>query len=589
VSVLAGVLIVIGIASAVAWFALRQPPAPPPELRERRLTANPADNPVISTLISPDGKYLAYSDLGGIHLQLIATGETRTIPQTDGWTVTSWFPDGSKLLANGPNRENPGVWVISAMGGTPRKLQDRGSSGIVSPDGSQIAFADRDTSWRGFQELWIMGPSGGKPRRILTAKADWILEAAWSPEGSRIAYLKARLFSPMSGMVPSALESLDLKTGKVTTLLSGVQLGGASWSPPAFWWCPDGRIIYSRPEPRLRTDANLWELRVNTNTGEPAGKPGKITHWSGTAVGSANAGADGRRLAVLKVNFQHDVYIGQLEANGARIKTPRRLTLDERDDAPGPWMPDSKTEIFSSDRNGNWDIFKQAIDQTSAEPLVTGPDDEFAKGITPDGLWLLYTVRKQGDASAPERLMRMPISGGSPELLLDAGVGINDIACAKRPPSTLCIVTKREQEGMVFSAFDLATRQSRELPKFEKVDDWDFFQDGSRIALLTNEQGKSRIRIVRSSGEMEREFIVERPGNWGIFCSADGRGLYLAATPEPGVATLYYTDLRGQSRVLWQQKGRRGGFSAIWPSPDGRYLAMVGTTTTSDAWLMEDF
>jgi hypothetical protein len=220
---------------------------------------------------------------------------------------------------------------------------------------------------------------------------------------------------------------------------------------------------------------------------------------------------------------------------------------------------------------------------------VTGPDDEFAKGITPDGLWLLYTVRKQGDASAPERLMRMPISGGAPELLLDAGVGINDIGCAKRPPSTLCIVTKIFPKGMVFSAFDLATRQSRELPKFENVDDWDFFHDGSRIALLINEHGKSRIRIVRSSGEMEHEFILERPGSSNIYCSADGKGLYLKATPEPGVATLYYTDLRGQSRVLWQQKGRRDGFGAISPSPDGRYLAMVGTTTTSDAWLLEDF
>jgi serine/threonine protein kinase len=310
VSVLAGVLIMIGIASAVAWFALRQPTAPPPELRERRLTANPADNPVISTLISPDGKYLAYSDLDGIHLKLIATGEIRTIPRTEGWIVTSWFPDGSKLLANSPDPQKPGVWAISLLGGTPRKLQDRGSSGIVSPDGSQIAFADRvDTGLGGFQELWITGPSGGEPRKILTAKADWILLAAWSPEGSHLAYLKASLFSPMSGMLPSVLESVDLKTGKITTLLSGVQLGGASWSPPAFWWCPDGRIIYSRPEPRARTDANLWELRVNTNTGEPAGKPVKITHWSGTGVGSANAGGDGRRIAVLKVNFQHDVYM----------------------------------------------------------------------------------------------------------------------------------------------------------------------------------------------------------------------------------------------------------------------------------------
>jgi eukaryotic-like serine/threonine-protein kinase len=74
----------------------------------------------------------------------------------------------------------------------------------------------------------------------------------------------------------------------------------------------------------------------------------------------------------LKVNFQMDVYIGQLEASGTRMKTPRRLTLDERNDLPGPWMPDSKTEIFSSERNGNWDIFKQAIDQPSAAPWSAG-------------------------------------------------------------------------------------------------------------------------------------------------------------------------------------------------------------------------
>jgi serine/threonine protein kinase len=98
---LAGVAGVIAIALVAAWFA-SHPPAPPAELRERRLTANPANNPVTSALISPDGKYLAYSDLDGIHLKLIATGETRTILQTAGWDLTSWFPDGSKLLAMAP-------------------------------------------------------------------------------------------------------------------------------------------------------------------------------------------------------------------------------------------------------------------------------------------------------------------------------------------------------------------------------------------------------------------------------------------------------------------------------------------------------
>jgi Tol biopolymer transport system component len=374
VSVLAGVLIVIGTAGAVAWFALRQPLAPPPELRERRLTANPSDNPVFAVLISPDGKYLAYSDLGGIHLKLIATGETRSVPQTAGWVVTSWFPDGSKLLANGPNYERPGVWVISAMGGTPRKLRDHGSSGIVSPDGSRIAFADR-LVYQGvedsFKEIWVMGIGGEEPRRIFTAKEGGIGLQTWSPDSSRIAYFR---LSALAGSGLLTLETFDLK---VTTLLSDPRLDGP------FSWPPGGRLIYSRHQPPPNAlDSNLWELQVNSNTGEPAGQPRKITHWGGAAVESVDASADGRRLAVGKFNFQQDVYIGQLEANGTRMKTPTRLTLDERNDVPGPWMPDSKTQIFSSDRNGNWDIFKQAIDQPFAESLVSGPDDENAVGIT---------------------------------------------------------------------------------------------------------------------------------------------------------------------------------------------------------------
>ena len=582
---LAGALAVVAIGLVVTWFASRQSPAPP-ELRELRLTANPADNPVTSALISADGKYLAYSDLGGIHQKLIATGETSTIPHTEGWTVTSWFPDGSKLLANGPDAEKPGVWVISVLGGTPRKLQDHGSSGLVSPDGSHIAFAGgRDI----LNEIWVMGLGGEEPRKVFTAQGgEGIQLQAWSPDSSRIAYLRFPAFVFTAGS--AALETIDLKARRVATLLSDPQLADFVQRGP-FCWSSGGRIFYSRHEPPPNArDANLWELRVNSDTGKPVGNPRKITHWSGALVGSANTSADGRRITVLKVNFQMDVYIGQLEVHGTRMKASRRLTLDERNDFAGPWMPDSKTEIFSSDRNGSWDIFKQAIDQPSAEPLITGPDDESVKGVTTDGLWLLYTVQKQGDPSAPIRFMRVPISGGSPEFLLDLGVNLYDIACAKHPPSTLCVVASRDPKGMVFSGFDWSTRQRREWAKVENAADWDFFHDGSRIAVLIRDQGKSRVRIVRSSGETEREFIVDRPGigGGGIYCSADGKGLYLSATPQRGVSTLYYTDLLGQARVFWQQKGSFP-LIGLQPSPDSRYLAMTDATTASDAWLIENF
>jgi len=591
VSVLAGVLVVIGIASAVAWFALRRPLAPPPELRERRLTANPADNPVISSLISPDGRYLAYSDLGGIHLELIKTGETRTIPQTEAWTVTSWFPDGSKLLANGPNVENPGVWVISMLGGAPRKLQEFGGLDLASPDGLKIAFARGFviSGYIGFQEFWVMGPGGEEPRKVLTTKeGELVLQMlAWSPDSRRLAYWRGTRFSPDTRKDLEHIESIDLKTGEATTLLSDSELAG--FGVGGVCWPSDERIIYSRNDPPPNSQySNLWALPVNPHIGQPSGKPRKITQWSGTAVWSASASADGRRLAVLKANSQSDVYVGELEANGTHMKPLRRLTLDERNDITGPWMPDGKAVTFSSNRNGNLDIFRQAIDQPNAETLVAGPDDEAPKAVTPDGLWLLYTVRRQGDPSAPAKLMRVPISGGSPEFLLDAGGGeLYDIGCAKRAPSTLCVIAKRDPTGLVFFAFDLATRQSRELARVEHAADWDLFFDGSRLAVLINEREKSRIRILRSSGETEREFIVDRPSIGAIYCSADGKGLYLWVTPQPGRTMLLHTDLVGHARVLWQLKGHFG--NNLQPSPDGRYLAMMGTITTSDAWLMEDF
>jgi len=80
---------------------------------------------------------------------------------------------------------------------------------------------------------------------------------------------------------------------------------------------------------------------------------------------------------------------------------------------------------------------------------------------------------------------------------------------------------------------------------------------------------------------------VDRSGIRAIFCTSGGKGLYLSATPQPGIFELSYTDLTGQVRVLWQLKGDFG--CGLSPSPDGRYLAMVGIMTTSDAWLLENF
>jgi eukaryotic-like serine/threonine-protein kinase len=75
VSVGAGVLAVSRLGRFARLTSTSQPlPA------ARQITANPMDDPVVRAAISPDGKYVTYTDLEGLHLRLIESGETHSLP-----------------------------------------------------------------------------------------------------------------------------------------------------------------------------------------------------------------------------------------------------------------------------------------------------------------------------------------------------------------------------------------------------------------------------------------------------------------------------------------------------------------------------
>ena len=80
---------------------------------ERKLTANSAENSVTSMAVSPDGKYLAYSDNTGIYLKLLRTGETHPVPLPPDFyaRVDDWFPDGSRLLVTRAEQARKGKLV----------------------------------------------------------------------------------------------------------------------------------------------------------------------------------------------------------------------------------------------------------------------------------------------------------------------------------------------------------------------------------------------------------------------------------------------------------------------------------------------
>ncbi len=83
---LAGALVAAIVVAILGWklgWFTAGPPRGLPELTQRQLTANPPEDPVFRAAISPDGKLIAYTDLTGIHLRIIETGETRLLPVPD--------------------------------------------------------------------------------------------------------------------------------------------------------------------------------------------------------------------------------------------------------------------------------------------------------------------------------------------------------------------------------------------------------------------------------------------------------------------------------------------------------------------------
>ena len=579
------------------WWLLSNRTPSQKELVQRQLTANSPDNPVLAAAISPDGKFLAYSDANGFHLQLISTGETKQLPLPSGLTVVSvflgapetlsaplsWFPDGSKVLittAEHPG-EPPSLWAVSILGGAARKLREGAAAASFSPDGSQIAFlGDYDSgSARG---IWLSTADGNDPRRIMAAQpGEDFNQVAWAPDGQRLAYSKGLAGT---GIYASAIESVSLKGGPPTRILSSPKLQG-------FCWLPDGRIVYSlRQSVHTGADSNLWEVRTITQTGEPTGHPRQLTNWPGFSFSGFTVTADGKQMEFLRLTAKSHVYVGELDAKGTHLNNTRRLTFDEHFEWPERWTPDSRAVAFWSDRDGSWDIFKQTLDKDdTAELLPLGPEPKWYFSFSPDGHWILYIALPEArypGGSVPVRIMRVPVSGGPPQLVLTA-LGTTDIRCT-RAPANLCVFDEQQQGHLVFTSVDPIKGRGRSFATTERepsiLSGWDLSPDGSQV-VMTRE---GRIRLLSLKSGVTTDIAVRGWNSfWSVDWSADGNALFVS-TQLAQDTTLLRVDLRGEASALWHQKLNFMGTKGI-QSPDQRHLAVACYTTDSNVWMIENF
>jgi Tol biopolymer transport system component len=556
-------------------------------LVERRLTFNSSASPIASAAISPDGKYLAYSDPVGIHVRLLSTGEERPIPTPAGVPaslsyVDSWFPNGTELLAHSREAGGRGsMWAVSIMGKSSQELRSDAAGWKVSPDGTRIAFGPTVTA--AGREIWVMDSHGNNPQKVLGLAADEFLWSVnWSPDGKRLAYVRAHPGGQL-------METSDLKGANRTAVLVA--------EVRSICWLPDRRIVYSQGEAR-DVDANLWQIGVDTATGTPIGKPKRITRWAGADLQGMSASADAKRIVLQKETYPSQVYIGELAAGGTPMSPPRRLTHDDAHDWATAWTADSKAVLFTSDRGGKWGVFRQGISQTTAEPLIEGRERTMLARLNPDGAWVLY-LETSATASGHipwQRLMRVPVNGGLPKLVSEITTAQWENHQCARSPASLCAIIESSlnHQRLTVTALDPLRGKGKLLRTINTAIGEGFCHslspDGSTLAIARGDEPEIHIRLLSMTGGSDREIAVKGwPNSGSMEWSADGKGIYCTSISSQG-GTLLYVDLKGTARVLWHSRELDGGpFIAGVPSPDGRYLALTGAIHNSTAWMVEGF
>ena len=218
--------------------------------------------------------------------------------------------------------------------------------------------------------LWVMSDDGSDPVRLSDGTSDDSLPA-WSPDGTRIAYVSNR----------DGNRDIWVMNADGTHRENLTRTAADEWTPA---WSPDGASIAFASN----RDGN-WELYVAKADGT---SPQRIT-WSPAADYAPSWSPDGKRIAfVSERDGNPEVYVVNRDGSGLQ-----RLTKDAATDLSPHWSPDGTRIAFETYRDGNMEIYTMAPDGSDLRNISNEPGaDEHGPAWSPDGKWITFYSNRDG-------------------------------------------------------------------------------------------------------------------------------------------------------------------------------------------------
>jgi eukaryotic-like serine/threonine-protein kinase len=249
---------------------------------------------------TPDGRILFASGDGNLSV-LDSDRSTRTLLRPNDHPISdpSLCGDGRYFVYSAYREQRIGIWRMDADGSNPIRIADEtvATSPQCSPDGKWVIYVQVASL-----TLMRVTITGEKPPEAITnVPAAWMLDVlAFSPEGTRIAYVAAPETSVVNPSSPSGSQPNQLKVIAFDggTLMHQFDWPASAWRPR---WAPRGEAIeYVLTQNGV---SNIWQQRL---TGGP---PKQVTHFDSGEIFDFEWSCDGRQLAVTRGSESSDVVL----------------------------------------------------------------------------------------------------------------------------------------------------------------------------------------------------------------------------------------------------------------------------------------
>jgi len=447
----------------------------------------------------------------------------------------------------------------------------------VSPDGRTISFVDWETGDLAVYDI------EKKEKRRLTNKGPWTeseesaLISRWSPDGKKIVYVwfaeesRDLRIIDMNNPAPRILLSVpyDDEEG-----LKGV--GCQDWSP-------DGTQILAL--------ANKGGIKQIVSISVKDGSYRTLKEFAGslpTDVLNMRYSPDGQHIVCDFLSQagapEHDILL--MSADG---KNETKLVEHPADDVFLGFLADGKNILFSSNRNGTWDLWATAIQEGKSRGLPILVKSNLGNiaplGVTQSGSFCYVHLRSFFDIYGAEVDLEKGKLLESPKKMIRYYEGTNNWPDYSPDGQRIAYISRRNIRdsrrtsravGTVLCLYSVKNGEIEEVSTKLNVNGpptWS--PDGSSILLTGSDNGNWGLFILDvQTGEfltVVSNDSVQNSYEW----AADGNSVYyVLGNRKEKFCEIFVKNLQsGSEKKLYERKGT-AGFS-ISLSPDGLWLAVL--------------